>query len=152
CNSKIWKERHFKLHGFDIYGSSNDKEEVVRTVRRDDAPEEEEEEEEERNKDDFDREVVIDEATTEGNQCSMINFMMLKLGEEEPKDVNSSKDQAIPTSSSTSTEDQELAGVDPLVPLAEKPTFRNFKRSSKERGQTDFMMNWRRPKLRMPNF
>ncbi|GAB2293341.1 hypothetical protein Dimus_027543, partial [Dionaea muscipula] len=26
CNSKIWKERHFKLHGSDIYGSSNDKE------------------------------------------------------------------------------------------------------------------------------
>ncbi|GAB2290074.1 hypothetical protein Dimus_024365, partial [Dionaea muscipula] len=49
--------------------------------RRDDnvnAPEEEAEEEEERNKDDFDREVVIDEATTEGNRARMINFMMLK--------------------------------------------------------------------------
>ncbi|GAB2296101.1 hypothetical protein Dimus_030238 [Dionaea muscipula] len=52
--------------------------------RRDDAPEEEEEEEEERNKDDFGREVVIDEATIEGNRARMIDFMMLEVGEEEP--------------------------------------------------------------------
>ncbi|GAB2296078.1 hypothetical protein Dimus_030215 [Dionaea muscipula] len=26
CDSKIWEERHFKLHGFDIYGSLNGKE------------------------------------------------------------------------------------------------------------------------------
>ncbi|GAB2276474.1 hypothetical protein Dimus_011198, partial [Dionaea muscipula] len=44
-----------------------------------DAPEEEAEKEDERNKDDFDREVVIDEATIEGESSSMINFMMLKL-------------------------------------------------------------------------
>ncbi|GAB2279158.1 hypothetical protein Dimus_013813, partial [Dionaea muscipula] len=42
------------------------------------AQEEDAEEEEERNKGDFDREVVIDEATIEGNQAQMINFMMLK--------------------------------------------------------------------------
>ncbi|GAB2299866.1 hypothetical protein Dimus_033917 [Dionaea muscipula] len=49
--------------------------------RKDDdvnAPEEEAEEEEERNKDDFDWEAVIDEATIEGNRARMINFMMLK--------------------------------------------------------------------------
>ncbi|GAB2298003.1 hypothetical protein Dimus_032083, partial [Dionaea muscipula] len=42
--------------------------------RRDDAPEEEEEEEEERNKDDFDWEAVIDEATVEGESCSDDHF------------------------------------------------------------------------------
>ncbi|GAB2297547.1 hypothetical protein Dimus_031644, partial [Dionaea muscipula] len=57
--------------------------------RRDDAPEEEEEEEEERNKDDFDREVVIDEATTEGESGSDDQFYDAQVGEEEPSDVNS---------------------------------------------------------------
>ncbi|GAB2301775.1 hypothetical protein Dimus_035800 [Dionaea muscipula] len=42
--------------------------------RRDDAPEEEEEEEEERNKDDFDWEAVIDEATVEGESGSGEKF------------------------------------------------------------------------------
>ncbi|GAB2279355.1 hypothetical protein Dimus_013997, partial [Dionaea muscipula] len=42
--------------------------------RRDDAPEEEEEEEEERNKDDFDWEAVIDEATVEGESGSDDQF------------------------------------------------------------------------------
>ncbi|GAB2286159.1 hypothetical protein Dimus_020585, partial [Dionaea muscipula] len=74
--------------------------EVVRTRRRDDAPEEEEEEEEERNKDDFDREVVIDEATIEGESSSDDQFYDAQVGEEEPSDVNSNEDQAIPASSS----------------------------------------------------
>ncbi|GAB2299270.1 hypothetical protein Dimus_033340 [Dionaea muscipula] len=43
-----------------------------------DALEEEVEKEDERNKDDFDWEAVIDEATVEGNRAQMINFMMLK--------------------------------------------------------------------------
>ncbi|GAB2293020.1 hypothetical protein Dimus_027242 [Dionaea muscipula] len=57
--------------------------------RRDDAPEEEE-----RNKDDFDWEAVIDEATVEGNRARMINFMMLEVGEEEPM-MKLNEDQAI---------------------------------------------------------
>ncbi|GAB2281116.1 hypothetical protein Dimus_015724 [Dionaea muscipula] len=42
-----------------------------------DAPEVEAEDEDEGNKDDFDWEAVIDEATVEGNRGRMINFMML---------------------------------------------------------------------------
>ncbi|GAB2273495.1 hypothetical protein Dimus_008287 [Dionaea muscipula] len=60
-------------------------------VRRDDAPEEEEEEEEERNKDDFDREVVIDEATTEGESVLDDQFYDAQAEVEEPSDVNTSK-------------------------------------------------------------
>ncbi|GAB2276157.1 hypothetical protein Dimus_010893 [Dionaea muscipula] len=52
--------------------------------RRDDAPEEEEEEEEERNKDDFDWEAVIDEATVEGESGSDDQFYDAQVGEEEP--------------------------------------------------------------------
>ncbi|GAB2265479.1 hypothetical protein Dimus_000531 [Dionaea muscipula] len=59
--------------------------------RRDDAPEEEEEEEEERNKDDFDWEAVIDEATVEGESGSDDQFYDAQVGEEEPMDVNSKK-------------------------------------------------------------
>ncbi|GAB2288502.1 hypothetical protein Dimus_022831 [Dionaea muscipula] len=60
--------------------------------------------------------------------------------------------QADTTTSLAQAEGQGHSRVDPRVPLAEKPTFRSFKRSLNERGQTNFMMNWRRPKLRMPNF
>ncbi|GAB2268891.1 hypothetical protein Dimus_003833, partial [Dionaea muscipula] len=55
--------------------------------RRDDdeaAPEEEAEEEEERNKDDFDWEAVIDEATVEGESGSDDQFYDAQVGEEEP--------------------------------------------------------------------
>ncbi|GAB2286011.1 hypothetical protein Dimus_020434 [Dionaea muscipula] len=55
--------------------------------RRDDdeaAPEEEAEEEEERNKDDFDWEAVIDEATVERESESDDQFYDAQVGEEEP--------------------------------------------------------------------
>ncbi|GAB2286240.1 hypothetical protein Dimus_020661 [Dionaea muscipula] len=52
--------------------------------RRDDAPEEEEEEEEERNKDDFDWEAVIDEATVEGESGSDDQFYDAQVEVEEP--------------------------------------------------------------------
>ncbi|GAB2296110.1 hypothetical protein Dimus_030246 [Dionaea muscipula] len=55
--------------------------------RRDDnvnAPEEEAEEEEERNKDDFDREVITDEATIEGESCSDDQFYDAQVEVEEP--------------------------------------------------------------------
>ncbi|GAB2299697.1 hypothetical protein Dimus_033754 [Dionaea muscipula] len=102
----IWKKRHFKLHGSDIYGSSNDKEgeepkkydffeDTFLTMckltrengiwwigsgenrRRDndgDAPEVEAEDKDEGNKDDFDWEAVIDEATVEGESGSGEKF------------------------------------------------------------------------------
>ncbi|GAB2275842.1 hypothetical protein Dimus_010587, partial [Dionaea muscipula] len=50
--------------------------------RRDDdvdAPEEEAEDEDEGNKDDFDREAMIDEATVEGNPGQERSFMMLRM-------------------------------------------------------------------------
>ncbi|GAB2268128.1 hypothetical protein Dimus_003107, partial [Dionaea muscipula] len=135
----IWKERHFKLHGSDIYGSSNDKEafgvplvikkgeepkkydffeDTFLTMckltrengvwwigsgenrRRDDAPEEEEEEEEERNKDDFDREAVIDEEPVEGESGSDDQFYDAQVGEEEPDDETPTKTKQSQPSSS----------------------------------------------------
>ncbi|GAB2280784.1 hypothetical protein Dimus_015409 [Dionaea muscipula] len=60
--------------------------------RRDDdvnAPEEDAEEEEKRNKDDFDWEAVIDEATVEGNAGREKSFMMLEeeaRGSQDPHD------------------------------------------------------------------
>ncbi|GAB2299431.1 hypothetical protein Dimus_033499, partial [Dionaea muscipula] len=75
--------------------------EVVRTRRRDDAPEEEEEEEEERNKDDFDWEAVIDEATGEGVSCSDDKFYNAQVGEEDQV-TETPPAPAVPTSSSLS--------------------------------------------------
>ncbi|GAB2266233.1 hypothetical protein Dimus_001253 [Dionaea muscipula] len=74
--------------------------------------EEEEEEEEERNKDDFDREVVIDEATIEGNRGSDDQFYDAQVGEEEPM-MKLQEAPASPSFIFTQREDQELAGVDP---------------------------------------
>ncbi|GAB2290004.1 hypothetical protein Dimus_024301, partial [Dionaea muscipula] len=74
--------------------------EVVRTRRRDDAQEEEEEEEEERNKDDFDREAVIDEATVEGESGSDDRFYDARVEVEEPSDETQAT-PAVQTSSST---------------------------------------------------
>ncbi|GAB2297747.1 hypothetical protein Dimus_031834 [Dionaea muscipula] len=94
--------------------------------RRDDAPEEEEEEEEERNKDDFDREVVIDEATVEGESGSDDQFYDAQVGEEEPSDVNSKKTKRVQTSSSAQQKDQEPAGVDPSGPTSREAEFLKF--------------------------
>ncbi|GAB2300986.1 hypothetical protein Dimus_035023 [Dionaea muscipula] len=77
--------------------------------RRDDdeaAPEEEAEEEEERNKDDLDREVVIDEATVEGESRSDDQFYDARVEVEEPSDETPSR----PSSSDftfTQQKDQE---------------------------------------------
>ncbi|GAB2265960.1 hypothetical protein Dimus_000992 [Dionaea muscipula] len=51
-----------------------------------DAPEEEAEKEDERNKDDFDWEAVIDEATVEGNRGSDDQFYDARVEVEEPSD------------------------------------------------------------------
>ncbi|GAB2296249.1 hypothetical protein Dimus_030376 [Dionaea muscipula] len=91
-----------------------------------DAPEEEAEKEDERNKDDFDWEAVIDEATTQRSK------LHLRLSEK----------------------DKEPSESTPRAPSADfrKSEFTKFRASLKEKGQTDFMMIWRRPKLRMPDF
>ncbi|GAB2266353.1 hypothetical protein Dimus_001362 [Dionaea muscipula] len=144
CDSKIWEERHLKLHGFDIYGSLNGKEDhelplwrlahfgfeafgvpldVVRTRRRDDdeaALGGRGEEEEERNKDDFDWEAVIDEATVEGESGSDDQFYDAQVGEEEPM-MKLTTDQRSQASSSAQQKEQDTAGVDPSCPTGRLP-------------------------------
>ncbi|GAB2283774.1 hypothetical protein Dimus_018266 [Dionaea muscipula] len=93
--------------------------------RRDDAPEEEEEEEEERNKDDFDWEAVIDEATVEGESGSDDQFYDAQVEVEEPV-MKHQADQAAQTSSSTQREDQEPSGVDPSGPTSREADFLKF--------------------------
>ncbi|GAB2290098.1 hypothetical protein Dimus_024387 [Dionaea muscipula] len=87
--------------------------------RRDDdeeAPEEEAEDENEGNRDDFDREVVIDEATIEGNQAQMINFMMLRW-REKSRVMKHQADQASSSFIFDSAERSRTFGVDPRVLL-----------------------------------
>ncbi|GAB2265774.1 hypothetical protein Dimus_000810, partial [Dionaea muscipula] len=96
--------------------------------RRDDAPEEEEEEEEEeRNKDDFDWEAVIDEATVEGESGSDDQFYDAQMEVEEPM-MKHKQDQRVQTSSSTRQKDQEPSGVDPRVLSRERSNLRNSER------------------------
>ncbi|GAB2292228.1 hypothetical protein Dimus_026477 [Dionaea muscipula] len=83
------------------------------------APEEDAEEEEERNKDDFDWEAVIDEATVEGESGSGEKFYdakeeaqgSLELHDEIPAEA---------TPSSAQQKDKGIAGVDPSGPIAQK--------------------------------
>ncbi|GAB2298078.1 hypothetical protein Dimus_032153 [Dionaea muscipula] len=98
--------------------------------RRDDdeaAPEEEAEEEEKRNKDDFDWEAVIDEATVEGESGSDDQFYDAQVGEEEPV-MKLTTDQRVPASSSAQQKEQGTAGVDPSGPTGREVEFRNFER------------------------
>ncbi|GAB2299588.1 hypothetical protein Dimus_033651 [Dionaea muscipula] len=55
------------------------------------------------------------------------------------------------TPDSIRQKDKGIARVDPRVPLA-RSRLSKFRASLNERGLTNFMMNWRRPKQRMPNF
>ncbi|GAB2301358.1 hypothetical protein Dimus_035386 [Dionaea muscipula] len=80
-----------------------------------DAPEVEAEDEDEGNKDDFDWEAVIDEATVEGNRA-----------------------EAPP--SSAQQKDKGIAGVDPSSHTGREAEFLKFQASLKGKGQTDFMM------------
>ncbi|GAB2276636.1 hypothetical protein Dimus_011354 [Dionaea muscipula] len=101
------------------------KNEVVRTRRRDDAPEEEEEEEEERNKDDFDWEAVIDEATVEGESGSDDQFYDAQVGKKN-RVMKLQRRPASPASSSAQQKDQEPAGVDPSGPTSREADFLKF--------------------------
>ncbi|GAB2283310.1 hypothetical protein Dimus_017828 [Dionaea muscipula] len=64
------------------------------------------------NKDDFDWEAVIDEATVEGESESDDQFYDAQVGEEEPV-TETPAAPAVPASSSAQQKDQEPAGVDP---------------------------------------
>ncbi|GAB2276758.1 hypothetical protein Dimus_011474 [Dionaea muscipula] len=93
--------------------------------RRDDdeaAPEEEAEEEEERNKDDFDWEAVIDEATVEGESGSDDQFYDAQVEVEEPSDETPAT-QRVQASSSTRRKIKNLQESTPRVLLAEKLNF-----------------------------
>ncbi|GAB2299556.1 hypothetical protein Dimus_033621 [Dionaea muscipula] len=122
--------------------------------RRDDdeaAPEEETEDDDEGNKNDFDWEVVIDEATVEGESGSGEKFYD---AEEEAQGSPDLHDE-IPTEappSSAQQKDKGIAGVDPSGHTGREAEFLKSEQSLKGKGQTDFMMIWRRPKLRMPDF
>ncbi|GAB2270936.1 hypothetical protein Dimus_005796 [Dionaea muscipula] len=122
--------------------------------RRDDdeaTPEEEAEDEDEGNQDDFDWEAVIDEATVEGESGSGEKFYD---AEEEAQGSPELHDE-IPAEappSSAQQKDKGIARVDPSSHPGGEVEFPKFRASLKGKGQTDFMMIWRRPKLRMPDF
>ncbi|GAB2286702.1 hypothetical protein Dimus_021096 [Dionaea muscipula] len=75
------------------------------------------EEEEERNKDDFDWEAVIDEATVEGESGSDDQFYDAQVEVEEPV-TETPAAPAVPASSPAQQKEQDTAGVDPHAPPA----------------------------------
>ncbi|GAB2290831.1 hypothetical protein Dimus_025095 [Dionaea muscipula] len=85
-----------------------------------DAPEEEVEKEDERNKDDFDWETVIDEATVEGESGSDDQFYDAQVEVEEPV-TETPAAPAVPASSSPQQKDKEPSGVDPSCPTGRLP-------------------------------
>ncbi|GAB2279274.1 hypothetical protein Dimus_013919, partial [Dionaea muscipula] len=85
-----------------------------------DAPEEEAEKEDERNKDDFDWEAIIDEATVEGESGSDDKFYDAQVEVDEPV-TETPAAPAIPASSSAQQKDKEPSGVDPSCPTGRLP-------------------------------
>ncbi|GAB2281702.1 hypothetical protein Dimus_016272 [Dionaea muscipula] len=201
CDSKIWEERHFKLHGSDIYGSPNGKEvgqsatsddethellikkgeepkkydffeDTFLTMckltmengiwwigsgenrRRDDdvnAPEEEAGEEEEEQQTGFDWEAVIDEAAiVEGESGSGEKFYDAEEEAQGSPDLHDEIPAEVPPSS-TSQKDKGTT-ESTLGSYRAEVEFLKFQASLKEKGQTNFMMIWRRPKQRMSDF
>ncbi|GAB2287715.1 hypothetical protein Dimus_022077 [Dionaea muscipula] len=109
------------------------------------------EDEDEGNKDDFDWEAVIDEATVEGESGSGEKFYDAEEEAQGSPDLHDEIPAEAPPSSAQQ-KDKGIAGVDPSSHTGREAEFRNSKRSLKGKGQTDFMMIRRRPKLRMPDF
>ncbi|GAB2281929.1 hypothetical protein Dimus_016492 [Dionaea muscipula] len=88
--------------------------------RKDDEPEGQAKKEDERNKDDFDWEVVIDEATVEGESGSDDQFYDAQVEVEEP--VNETQaTQRVLAPSSAQQKDKEPSGVDPSGPTGRIP-------------------------------
>ncbi|GAB2275457.1 hypothetical protein Dimus_010215 [Dionaea muscipula] len=111
---------------------------------------------------DITRRIANDETITvarrvksiEGESGSDDQFYDAQVGEEEPSDETQAT-PAIRSFISSSAAGTRHYGSRPLVPhwqTSGKLNLRNSKQSLKEKGQTDFMMIWRRPKLRMPDF
>ncbi|GAB2278309.1 hypothetical protein Dimus_012994 [Dionaea muscipula] len=91
--------------------------------RRDDdvdAPEEEAEDEDEGNKDDFDREAIIDEATVEGESGSRERFYDAEDETQGSPEVQEENPAAAPQSSAQQ-KDQTTSGVDPSRPTGRIP-------------------------------
>ncbi|GAB2296493.1 hypothetical protein Dimus_030607 [Dionaea muscipula] len=89
--------------------------------RRDDdvnATEEEAEEEEERNKDDFDWEAIIDEATVEGESGSDDQFYDAQVEVEEPSDETQRTPSSPSFISKLQQKDKGTRRVDPRAPPA----------------------------------
>ncbi|GAB2284173.1 hypothetical protein Dimus_018640 [Dionaea muscipula] len=96
--------------------------------RRDDdvnAPEEDAEEEEERNKDDFDWEAVIDEATVEGESGSGEKFYDAEEEAQGSPDMHDEIPAEAPPSSAQQ-KDKGIAGVDPLGYTGREADFLKF--------------------------
>ncbi|GAB2299580.1 hypothetical protein Dimus_033643 [Dionaea muscipula] len=85
-----------------------------------DEPEGQVEKEEERNKDDFDWEALIDEATVEGESGSDDQFYDAQVEVEEPRCETPSKTSR-PAPSSAQQKDKEPSGVDPSCPTGRIP-------------------------------
>ncbi|GAB2303036.1 hypothetical protein Dimus_037027 [Dionaea muscipula] len=93
--------------------------------RRDDdeaAPEEEAEDDDEGNKDDFDWEVVIDEATVEGESGSGEKFYDAEEEAQGSPDLHDEIPAEAPPSSAQQ-KDKDIAGVDPSGHIAQKSNF-----------------------------
>ncbi|GAB2278195.1 hypothetical protein Dimus_012888 [Dionaea muscipula] len=164
--SCVWKKGHLKLLDLTymdhlMFGRKLTRENGIWWIgsgenrRRDDdvdVPEEEAEEEDEGNKDDFDWEAVIDEATVEGESGSGEKFYDAEDKDQGSPEVQEEIPAAAPQSSAQQKE--RSLRVDPraLPDEFRKSEPSKFQSSLKEIGQTDFMMIWRRPKLRMPDF
>ncbi|GAB2268959.1 hypothetical protein Dimus_003894 [Dionaea muscipula] len=96
--------------------------------RRDDdvnAPEEDAEEEEERNKDDFDWETVIDEATVEGEYGSGEKFYDAEEEAQGSPDLHDEIPAEAPPSS-VQQKDKGIAGVDPSSHTGREAEFLKF--------------------------
>ncbi|GAB2279137.1 hypothetical protein Dimus_013792 [Dionaea muscipula] len=88
--------------------------------RRDDDVDAPEEEEDEGNQDEFDWEVVIDEATVEGESGSGEKFYDAEDKDQSSLEVNEEISAAVQQSSAQQKE-QETSGVDPSCPTGRIP-------------------------------
>ncbi|GAB2288929.1 hypothetical protein Dimus_023234 [Dionaea muscipula] len=109
-----------------------------------DAPEGQAEKEDERNKDDFDWEAVIDEAAVEGESGSGERFYDAEDETQGSPEVR--RDSSECFMKLDSIEGTRYFGVDPSGLYGEfrKVELLEIRVSLKEKGQTDFMMIWRR--------
>ncbi|GAB2297618.1 hypothetical protein Dimus_031710 [Dionaea muscipula] len=114
---EVWEESKYTKPLDITMRIAND--ETITAARRVKSKEEAEEEEE-RNKDDFDWEAVIDQATVEGESGSDDQFYDAQVEVEEPV-TETPAAPAVPASSSAQQKDKEPSGVDPSCPTDKIP-------------------------------